>query len=117
MFTCKAASQIHEPECMRGGALGGGSEGEGVHSGRIIGALLEDAPLAAKYTLGNHAQPLLHHATGVASTSAQQYAMLLTVAAQPMVIGVDLSPRLVIVNKWRGRSQLCCIVFVVQIDD
>ena len=58
---------------MRGGALGSGAEAEGVHSGRVMGALPEDTPLAAKHMLRNHAQPLLHHdaISDVISASAQ----------------------------------------------
>lgn len=62
-FTCKAASQIHKSECtaMRGGGPGVVIQGEGVHCGRVMGALLEDTPLAAKHMLCYHAQPLLYY--------------------------------------------------------
>ena len=46
---------------MRAGGPGVVIQGEGVHSGRVMGALPEDTPLAAKYVLCYHAQPLLHH--------------------------------------------------------
>lgn len=62
-FTCKAASQMHKSECtwMRGGGPGVFIHREGVHSGRVMGALLKDTPLAAEHMLCYHAQPLLHH--------------------------------------------------------
>lgn len=46
---------------MRGGGRGDVIQADGVHSGRVVGALPEDTPLAAKHMLCYHAQPLLHH--------------------------------------------------------
>ena len=85
---------------MRGGALGRGIVSDGVHGGGVMGALLEDTPLAAKDMLCNHTQPLLHHNGCLHCWCPSQcyYDVRYQFNA---VIGIGL-------GSWPGLSMNCC---------